>query len=197
MVPAMIEGVNDLSKERGWQNIETKVMKSDEATEFPDNYFTHSITNFSIFNFVDRVKASSEIHRTLKPGGQVIITTWKRFAPGVLIHEVQRRIRPDLPLMKLSGPDMFDGSAVFNVLVEGGFVKEKLEIVEGSYVVKGENVPGLIGFMQGPFTAGAREGWSEEEKGKWNIVLDQVVEEELKANGGGILFEMYAVIGLK
>ncbi len=60
--------------------------------------------------------------------------------------------------MTLLGPDMYDGSAVCDALVEGGFVKEVLEVVEGSYVMKGDNLHGLIGFLQGPLTAGAQEG---------------------------------------
>jgi SAM-dependent methyltransferase len=196
MVSAMIDAVNGLAKEKQWTNVEGKIMKSDEAMNFPDDYFTHSLTNFSIFNFSNRAQAMSEIHRNLKPGGQVIVTTWKTFAPGDITHEVQRRIRPDSPLMRLSGPDMYDGNAVMDVLVKGGFEQEKLEIVEGSYVAKDDNLLGLLRFLKSDFTKSARESWTEEEKENWNVVADQVVEEQCKLHGG-ILFEMYAIIGRK
>ena len=66
-------------------NITSKVMNSQEL-DFPDAYFTHSITNFSIFNFQDALAGVREIHRTLKPSGQAVITTWERFGIGEVIH---------------------------------------------------------------------------------------------------------------
>jgi SAM-dependent methyltransferase len=195
MVPAMIDAVRDVANAGGWKNVEGKVMKSDETLEFPDDHFTHSITNFSIFNFVDRVKAMSEIYRTLAPGGQVIVTTWKLFGPGDITHEIQRRIRPDSPLMKLSGPEMYSADAVLDVLSKGGFEREKLKVVEGSYVAKSDDLEGLVGFLKSDFTKSARAGWSDEEEGRWNDVVDQVIEEQRELQGG-ILFEMYAVIGV-
>jgi hypothetical protein len=98
--------------------------------------------------------------------------------------------------MRLSGPDMYDGNAVMDVLVKGGFEQEKLEIVEGSYVAKDDNLLGLLRFLKSDFTKSARESWTEEEKENWNVVADQVVEEQCKLHGG-ILFEMYAIIGRK
>jgi SAM-dependent methyltransferase len=196
MVEAMIDATNDLAKEKNWANVEGKVMKSDAAMDLPDNYFTHSITNFSIFNFHDRVTATSEIYRTLKPGGQVVVSTWKVFRVGEIIREAQRRIRPDSKPMPFSGSEMYDGTAVLNVLVQGGFEQSKLDIVTGEHSVKGENLEGVLSFMKGPFTNSAREGWTDEEKENWSAMIDEVVKQQKQADGS-ILVEMVAVIGTK
>jgi SAM-dependent methyltransferase len=198
MVEAMINATKELVREKNWWNVESKVMKSDVATEFPDTYFSHSITNFSIFNFTDRVTAASEIYRTLRPGGQVIVSTWKIFTVGEIIREAQRRIRPDSKPMPFSGPDMYDGNAVLNVLVQGGFVREQLEVVAEEHSVTGEDLEGIIAFAKSPFTSGAREGWTDDEKESWGKVIDEVVNEYKKQDAsGGILTQMWAVIGTK
>ena len=196
MVDAMIEAAKDLAAEKKWTNVEGRVMKSDAAMDFPDNHFTHSITNFSIFNFADRVTATSEVYRTLRPGGQVVMSTWKVFRVGEIIHDVQKRIRPDAKLMPFSGPEMYNGDAVLDVLVQGGFDKTKLEIMNGQYSVKGEDLEGVKAFMKSPFTNSAREGWTDEEKDRWASFVEEVVAEQ-KQPDGGILVEMVAVVGTK
>jgi SAM-dependent methyltransferase len=196
MVEAMVEAARDLAQERSWGNVEGKVMKSDAPMDFPGAYFSHSITNFSIFNFADRVTAASEIYRTLKPGGQVIVSTWKVFTVGEIIREAQKRIRSDSKPMPFSGPEMYNGNAVLDVLVQGGFEKKKLEIVGEEHSVTGEDLAGIVAFAKSPFTNSAREGWTDEEKESWGKVIDEVVEEYKKADGG-ILAEMWAIVGTK
>ena len=196
MVEAMVDATKDLAQENNWSNVEGKVMKSDAPNDFPDGYFSHSITNFSIFNFTDRVTAASEIYRTLKPGGQVIVSTWKGFIVGEIIREAQRRIRPDSKPMPFSGPEMYDGNAVLDVLIQGGFEKARLEIVGDEHSITGEDLNGIIAFAKSPFTNSAREGWTEEEKERWAHVIDEVVEEHKKQDGG-ILTEMWAIVGTK
>jgi len=196
MVEAMVDAVKDLVTEKKWSNVEGIVMKSDEPMDIPDGYFSHSITNFSIFNFSDRVSATSEMYRTLRPGGQVVVSSWKVFTVGEIIHEAQRRIRADAKLMPFSGPDMYNGDAVLNVLVQGGFERTKLEILSGKYSVGGEDLEGIEAFMKSPFTNSAREGFTDEEKEKWGSVIDEIIKEQKQADGG-ILVEMVAVVGTK
>ncbi|KAH7409009.1 S-adenosyl-L-methionine-dependent methyltransferase [Cadophora sp. MPI-SDFR-AT-0126] len=196
MVPAMIEAFNsDVAKTNGTSKLIGVVMKS-ETLDFPDEHFTHSITNFSIFNFVDPVICVKEIHRTLKPSGQAVITTWKTFAIGDLIHETQRRIRPDLPLMKVSGAEYHSVDAVIDVMMKAGFEKEGIKVLSPTVVVTGEKLEGLTEFGSGPFTDSARSGWTDEEKGKWKEVLLQVLEEK-KQEYGGLKFEAWALVATK
>ncbi|KAK0109517.1 hypothetical protein ONS95_002206 [Cadophora gregata] len=196
MVPAMIEAFNsDLAKPKETSKLTGIVMKS-EILDFPDNHFTHSITNFSIFNFVDPAICLKETYRTLKPSGQAVITTWKTFAIGDLIHETQRRIRPDLPLMKVSGAEYHRVDAVIDVMVQAGFEKESIQVLSPTVVVTGENLDGLTQFGCGPFTDSARNGWTDEEKGRWKEVLFEVLEEK-KQEYGGLKFEAWALLATK
>lgn len=72
----------------------------------------------------------------------------------------------------------------------------ELDIVGAEHSVKGEDLEGVITFMKGPFTNSAREGWTDEEKERWGKVIDEVVDEQKKPDGG-VLAEMWAVIGTK
>lgn len=197
MVPAMIETFNstivepnaDLDKFAGI------VMKS-EKLDFPDEYFTHSITNFSIFNFVDQQASVSEIYRTLKPSGQAVITTWKYFGIGEVIHETQRRIRPDLPLMQYSGAQWHCADAVVDLMTKAGFEKGNIEILSRTVVASGEDFEGLTEFATGPFTEPARAEWTDDERERWTDVLRKVLDEK-KREYGGVVFEGWGILAIR
>jgi len=196
MVPAMIEALDAEVSEQDWgNNVATAVMNS-QKLDLPDDSFTHSITNMSVFNFSDPLRGIKEIHRTLQPRGQAVITTWKRFGIGEVIHEVQRRIRPDLPLMKYSGEEMHSADAVMDLMLTAGFGKKPIKVLQKSQIVAGEDLEGLSDFARGPFTEPARKDWTDEEQAKWKSVLDQVLDEE-KEKHGGVKFEMWAVFATK
>jgi SAM-dependent methyltransferase len=194
MVPAMIEAFNSAPNTNP-EKMTGVVMKS-EKLDFPDAHFTHSITNFSIFNFQDPLAGVKEIYRTLQPSGQVVITTWKRFGIGEVIHEVQRQIRPDLPPMKYSGPELYSADAVVEVMVEAGFEKAGLKVLDMTHIVSGEDLEGLKEFAGGPFTDSARKEWTEEEKGRWKDTLLEVLEKE-KREFGGVKFEGWGLLATK
>ncbi|KAH7306115.1 S-adenosyl-L-methionine-dependent methyltransferase [Rhexocercosporidium sp. MPI-PUGE-AT-0058] len=196
MVPAMIDAFNsDVAKATGSSKLTGLVMKS-ETLNFPDEHFTHSITNFSIFNFTDPLICVKEIYRTLKPSGQAFITTWKTFAIGNVIHETQRRIRPDLPPMKVSGAEYHKSDAVLDIMVKAGFAKENIQLLSSVVVVTSNDLEGLTEFGCGPFTDAARAGWTDEEKGRWKEVLLEVLEEN-KKESGGLKFEGWALLATK
>ncbi|KAI1310303.1 hypothetical protein F5Y03DRAFT_403326 [Xylaria venustula] len=62
-------------------HVECKELDSQDLSSIPDNYFTHSINNFSIFIFFRPVDAVRESYRTLRPGGLAVVACWRRFAP--------------------------------------------------------------------------------------------------------------------
>lgn len=85
-------------------HVECKELDSQDLSSIPDNYFTHSIDNFSIFTFTRPADAVRESYRTLRPGGLAVVTCWRRFAPMHIVHATQKKIRPDLPLMPTPVP---------------------------------------------------------------------------------------------
>jgi ubiquinone/menaquinone biosynthesis C-methylase UbiE len=49
-----------------------------EKLSFPDNYFSHSITNIGIFFTSSAgLDGAKEVYRTLKPGGTAVVNCWE------------------------------------------------------------------------------------------------------------------------
>ncbi|KAK0702390.1 hypothetical protein B0H67DRAFT_650426 [Lasiosphaeris hirsuta] len=75
--------------------------------EVPDNYFTHSILNFSIFTMADPLQCLWEMRRTLRGdgGGVAAVLTWRRFGTsedGVLQSLVGEAGFKDVKVLKKS-----------------------------------------------------------------------------------------------
>ncbi|KAI1325128.1 S-adenosyl-L-methionine-dependent methyltransferase [Xylariaceae sp. FL0255] len=180
------------------KHVECKELDAQDLTEsVPDGYFTHSIINFSIFTFTRPVDAVREMYRTLRPDGLAIVTCWRLFAPKFIVHAAQRKIRPDLPLMPMPGQEFFEEGVLQKVVEEGGFTGERITVLERSLVVSDkEDVEGLTMFMTGPMMAKAREGYTEEEEGRWAECIRQAVTDEIE-RFDGIRFEAYVLLALK
>lgn len=177
--------------------VNCKELDSQDLASVPDNYFTHSIDNFSIFTFVRPVDAVRETYRTLRPGGLAVVTCWRRFAPMFIVHNAQKRIRPDLPLMPTPSPEFYEDGVLQKVVEEAGFAKEKITMGEATLVVDGaENIAGLTTLMSGPMMAKARSGYTEEEAARWADSVGQAVKEEVE-QFGGIRFEAYILLAIK
>ncbi|TRX95549.1 hypothetical protein FHL15_003507 [Xylaria flabelliformis] len=169
-------------------HVDCKELDSQDLSAVSDNYFTHSINNFSIFTFIRPVDAIRETYRTLRPGGLAIITCSRRFAPMYIVHAAQKKIRSDLPLMPSPGPEFYE---------EGGFTSDKITLVDKVMVIADhENIAGLTALMSGPLMAKAREGYTAEEEARWAESISQSVKEELE-QFGGIRFEAYIILATK
>ncbi|KAI1370439.1 S-adenosyl-L-methionine-dependent methyltransferase [Hypoxylon crocopeplum] len=178
-------------------HVDCKELDSQDLSSVPDNYFTHSIDNFSIFTFVRPVDAVRETYRTLRPGGLAVVTCWRRFAPVCIMHAAQKKIRPDLPLMPTPNPQFFEEGVLQKVVEEAGFAKDHITVVDKVLVVAdAENVAGLTMLMSGPMMSKAREGYTEEEEARWAESVSQSVKEEVE-QFGGIRFEAYILLATK
>lgn len=194
-VPPMVEAAKATFV--SWPQIETRVLDSLSLDGIPDDQLTHSILNFSIFTFSDPVKGLREIYRTLRPGGVAALTTWKRFGASQVIHAAQALVRPDLPPMALPHPEFLQQGVLEKTAVEAGFARDAIQVKEESIVVSGlELDEGLKKFILGDFTRPARQGWSDEEVGRWPDAVEQAIQEEIEAFGG-IKFEAWVVITKK
>ncbi|KAI2616937.1 S-adenosyl-L-methionine-dependent methyltransferase [Hypomontagnella submonticulosa] len=178
-------------------HVDCKELDSQDLSSVADNYFTHSIDNFSIFTFVRPVDAIRETYRTLRPGGLAIITCWRRFAPVHIVHAAQKKIRPDLPLMPAPSPEFFEEGVLQKKVEEGGFVKDNIIVFDKVLVVTDDqNITGLTMLMSGPMMAKAREGYMKEEEARWAESVSQSVKEE-KEQFGGVRFEAYILLATK
>ena len=68
-----------------------------EKLGFPDDHFTHSITNQGIMFFKDGEQGAREIQRTLKSGGTAVVTTWKQLGYMGLVQQALKIVTPEAP----------------------------------------------------------------------------------------------------
>jgi ubiquinone/menaquinone biosynthesis C-methylase UbiE len=195
--PPMVEAARVSLKASPLPEVDCKVLDSQDLASEPDNYFTHSINNFSIFAFVNPTDVIRETYRTLKPGGLAVVTCWRRFAPMFIVHAAQKKIRPDLPLMPTPSPEFYEEGVLQQVVEAGGFAKDNITVVDELLVVDDDdNIAGLTMLMSGPMMSKARDGYTEEEQAKWTECISQSVKEEV-AQFGGIRFEAYVLLATK
>ncbi|MFN7972755.1 MAG: class I SAM-dependent methyltransferase [Acidobacteriota bacterium] len=71
----MIERLASHVEREGIRNVETHVMDG-HALSLPDASFDAVVSMFGWFTFSDRARALAEIHRVLRPGGRVLVTSW-------------------------------------------------------------------------------------------------------------------------
>lgn len=203
--PAMVAAGKDIVEQNGWSNVVVQEMDA-RKLEFANGMFTHSILNISIQNIDDprvgnnddTIVVLKEMLRTLKPRGQAIITTWKRFAAGEMVRTAQRRIKPDGPVMPYPHTELGDGEAVKELMKKAGFNETRIRILEKSVEINDMiDIAGLREFMNSEMVTGqAHIEWSNDEKEKWEDTVNTIVEEEV-AEYGGIRFVSYGVIGRK
>ncbi|KIV77014.1 hypothetical protein PV11_08854 [Exophiala sideris] len=205
-VPAMVEACEAIRTKHAddslWQSVAIAVADSSDLRELNDDYFTHSICNFSIFTYTHAAKCLQEILRTLRPGGTALITCWKRFAVSEVIAAAQDHVKGsewgEAHRMPTNGPEYMQEGYTAKLVRGAGFDKEKIESFATRTVVKrGGDWDGLHEFLLNPFVKGAAtKEWSEEELGRWPEAVNAALEKEEQAYGG-ILFEAWVVIAQK
>jgi ubiquinone/menaquinone biosynthesis C-methylase UbiE len=177
-------------------DVDCKELDSQDLKSVPDNYFTYSIDNFSIFTFIRPSDAIRETYRTLCPDGFAIVTCWRRFAPMFIVRAAQKKIRLDFSDsggMSTPSPEFYEEGVLQRVVQESGFTRTNITMIDKVLVVTEEdNIAGLTMLMSGPLMAKALEIFTEEEPAKWSEAVSQSVEEEV-AKIGGIKFEAYVL----
>lgn len=73
--PGMIAELRNLAARDGLTNVDAEVMDA-QALGLPDASFDRAFCLFAFMFFPDRARAFGELHRVLRPGGRVVITTW-------------------------------------------------------------------------------------------------------------------------
>lgn len=73
--PGMISELRALAARDGLTNLDAQVMDA-QALALPDACFDAAFCLFAFMFFPDRARAFAELHRVLRPGGRVAMTTW-------------------------------------------------------------------------------------------------------------------------
>ncbi|PRP81722.1 hypothetical protein PROFUN_10822 [Planoprotostelium fungivorum] len=72
----MIDIIRGKMEQRHWSNVKCQIEDA-QSLSFSDEHFSHVILNMVIQMIPDPVKAVSEAHRVLQPGGVAMIGNWK------------------------------------------------------------------------------------------------------------------------
>ena len=152
-------------------NVEESVMDS-EALTFPDNFFTHSFTSLVLMASADPQAIVGEIHRTLKPGGVSISSTWASYGWAPLVDAAVHAVRLNAPIF--TGPPMNEERTksewLKDLFIHAGFAESNVKIHKTSVFVTMEEIDGARDdFCQTVVSMATvpAEGqvlWSEEEK---------------------------------
>ncbi|KAF5963794.1 hypothetical protein FBULB1_13162 [Fusarium bulbicola] len=159
---------------------------------------SHTVSSTSVFTRWPTPSGGvKEIYRTLQPNGLAVISCWKRFGVGELIHAAQAIVRPDLAPLKMPHPEFFKPGVLEKTAIEAGFDSSKFKLVEDSLVVSGPELEyGLKKFMLGELMRPARAGYTDEEERKWPEAVDEVLEKEVESHGG-IKFDSWVLLAQK
>jgi ubiquinone/menaquinone biosynthesis C-methylase UbiE len=99
MAEAPLEVARERARQRGLQNVE--YLQADvHALPFADKSFDRVTSRLGVMFFDDLAKALSEMHRVLKPGGQVALLTWGAMEQPYFESTIGtvRRVRPELEI---------------------------------------------------------------------------------------------------
>jgi len=115
-----------------------------QALPFANESFDVAFSLFGLMFFPDRAKGYAEIYRTLKPGGEVVISSWAPVAdsPGMqVMFGAVRKLNPDIPEPKTM-IDSLENDAFFEAELESaGFRNVRIHRVSQDYSI--ESVDGL------------------------------------------------------
>jgi ubiquinone/menaquinone biosynthesis C-methylase UbiE len=177
-------------------NVHAAVMAGEELS-FPDDTFTHSITNLGLMFFTDADKGAREIARTLHPDGVAVVTGWATRAPFKIIQEVQAEVRPDDTPSKMPVADIWlDPEHTKAVLSGAGLDVHASTAVD---VHMGAETADGVADLLTRFGSKAFASWSEEEKEKVAAVMKKKIVREravpfTRPSGSGIGIKLTGTI---
>lgn len=135
----ILEFAEQMAKQAGWSNIETKVMDGENLT-IPDATFDAVISRVGLIYFPDQQKALKEMLRVLKPGGRVAAIVYstpdknKFFSVPVSIIRNRAKLPPPLPGQP--GPFSLGAEGVIeNSFRQAGFVNVKSVLVDSPLIM--------------------------------------------------------------
>jgi len=159
----LLDKLSTTVKENGWPVI-TQLMAAESLT-FPDEFFTHSITNCVIFRLSDSeaVTACHHIRRTLKKGGVAIISCWGFLPHRHALEAAHRATRlPSAPPLVGGITRWEDGTLLRRCLEDAGFI-DHLRIEKAIAVIEVDDLAEWIK-LAWSFLGRTEKGWLEDDE---------------------------------
>jgi len=135
--PAMLAIFQKHIERNGHSNISLHCGDA-QTLPYADAQFDAAFSLFGLMFFPDRRKGFAEIHRTLKPGGSIAVTSWAPLDQSPAMQTMfgaLRAIKPDLPqpqrsIATLENPDIFKRE-----MEEAGFKNVQIRLVTKAFPV--------------------------------------------------------------
>ncbi|RDW89130.1 hypothetical protein BP6252_01162 [Coleophoma cylindrospora] len=176
--PGMVRFGEKTAKSNGWDTVTCDVMNASKLS-FKDDTFTHSFTNFII---PVPPGCLEEIHRTLKPDGTAIFTSWKSNGFINLIRRAATKIRPDAEFGEVFEKERIAEDEVRKNFENAGF--RDVHVVARAEKLYFKDRAELEALLFGPFGKFITKTWTEEEVARLPDVAESVLtEEEAKVRG--------------
>ncbi|KAK7909136.1 hypothetical protein PG985_015014 [Apiospora marii] len=166
----------------GWGTAEAFVQDAGDLACFADQTFDAIIMNLGLFMVPDPAHCATEMHRVLKPGGHLVVTTWKRAGVHHLIQKVVDAIHgPGRQNVLPIPPEWTTSEKLVRVLRSGGFdVNQEAHIRAEAVKWQVESVEEIVEHLSAPHWMDKHcSGWSEDDKVRWKgEIVNQLSEEE-------------------
>ena len=133
----MIAILNSKIAAQGVGNIDT-VCGDAQQLPYADNSFDAAFSLFGLMFFPDRDKGYAEIHRCLKPGGRVVISSWAPVTQSPLMQAAfgaLRTINPAIPEPQTTSESLENPDFFKRKLDRAGFREIEIHLVTKSFTV--------------------------------------------------------------
>ncbi|MEO8331855.1 MAG: methyltransferase domain-containing protein [Gallionella sp.] len=113
-----------------------------QTLPYPDEMFDAAFSMFGLMFFPERSKGFAEIHRTLKPGGSIAVTSWAPVDQSPAMQTMfgaLRAIKPDLPEPQRSVSTLENPEVFKQELQDAGFRDVEIRSVTKPFPV--ESIP--------------------------------------------------------
>ncbi|KAK5626401.1 hypothetical protein RRF57_002116 [Xylaria bambusicola] len=158
----------------GWTTSEAYVQDSHDLSRFSDASFDAVVMGLGIFNLTDAVAGVREMHRVLKPGGHIVLTTWKTRRPQEIMSRTAETIRQGVGAGKAMDidPKWLTSEHLVNVVKAGGFKADSLRMHEAAPNWSHQSLSDLLDAASSPlWTSQFCKGWSDDETSRWREEL--------------------------
>ena len=133
----MIALLNGHLATRDVANVEA-IRGDGQALPFGDEMFDAAFSMFGLMFFPDRPRGYAELHRTLKPRGQVCVSSWAPVSRSPMMDVIAAALRgvdPDIPEPVYDPTSLENPDVLASELRDAGFQKVAVHPVEGSITV--------------------------------------------------------------
>lgn len=134
---SMISILNENIESQKFSNIKTKCADA-QNLPYEDGSFDAAFSMFGLMFFPDRMKGYSEMYRTLKPGGKVLVSSWAPVSQSPAMQAMFgaiRAMKPEIPEPQTVIDSLENADFFKNELKNAGFRDVEIHLVTKEFPV--------------------------------------------------------------